>query len=117
MLDVIVLLLLVLLVVGALPIHAYSRDWGYYPSGIIAAILLVVALSLMRATPMRLGADASLPVGFLDAGSESHYWISLAAQASMTAWFEQAADADGMPHAARCAIGIAYRVPGIPGAL
>ena len=42
MLDVIVLLLMVLPVLGALPIHAHSRDWGYYPTGIIAAILLVV---------------------------------------------------------------------------
>ena len=69
MLDVIVLSLLVLLVVGALPIHAYSRDWGYYPSGIVAAILLVVALSLMHVTPLRTGAGASLLVGCLNAGT------------------------------------------------
>ena len=69
MLDVIVLSLLVLLVVGSLPIHAYSRDWGYYPSGIVAAILLVVALSLMHVTPLRTGAGASLLVGCLNAGT------------------------------------------------
>jgi hypothetical protein len=37
-----------LLLVGALPTWPYSRSWGYYPSGglgLIVLILLVLALS------------------------------------------------------------------------
>lgn len=40
--------ILVLLLIGALPTWPYSRGWGYYPSGglgLIVLILLVLALS------------------------------------------------------------------------
>jgi hypothetical protein len=46
--STIVLVILVLLLVGALPTWPYSRSWGYYPSGglgLIVLILLVLALS------------------------------------------------------------------------
>ena len=36
------LILLVLLLVGALPAWPYSGGWGYYPSGALGIILLVV---------------------------------------------------------------------------
>ena len=36
------LILLVLLLVGALPAWPYSGGWGYYPSGALGVILLVV---------------------------------------------------------------------------
>ena len=36
------LILLVLLFVGALPAWPYSGGWGYYPSGALGMILLVV---------------------------------------------------------------------------
>ena len=36
------LILLVLLLVGALPSWPYSGGWGYYPSGALGVILLVV---------------------------------------------------------------------------
>jgi hypothetical protein len=36
------LILLVLLLVGALPSWPYSSGWGYYPSGALGVILLVV---------------------------------------------------------------------------
>jgi hypothetical protein len=46
--STIVLLILVLLLVGALPTWPYSRSWGYYPSGglgLIVLILIVLAIS------------------------------------------------------------------------
>ena len=44
----ILLVLLILLLIGALPTWPYSRSWGYYPSGglgLIVLILLVLALT------------------------------------------------------------------------
>ncbi len=38
----ILLLILLFLVVGALPSWPYSAGWGYYPSGGIGIVLLVV---------------------------------------------------------------------------
>ena len=46
-LGMILLVLLVLLVVGALPAWPHSRAWGYYPSGGMGLILLVVVLLLL----------------------------------------------------------------------
>ena len=46
--STIVLILLVLLLVGALPSWPYSRGWGYYPSGglgLVLVIVLVLALT------------------------------------------------------------------------
>jgi hypothetical protein len=39
--------LLVLLLIGALPVYPYSRDWGYYPSVTLAVVVAVVALMLL----------------------------------------------------------------------
>ncbi len=45
----ILLLILILLLLGALPTWPYSADWGYYPSGGLGLILLIVLiLFLMR---------------------------------------------------------------------
>jgi hypothetical protein len=38
----IVIILLVLLVIGLLPTWPYSSGWGYYPSGGLGLILLIV---------------------------------------------------------------------------
>jgi hypothetical protein len=46
--STILLIVLVLLLVGALPSWPYSRGWGYYPSGglgLIVVILLVLLLA------------------------------------------------------------------------
>ena len=46
--STIVLVLLVLLLLGALPTWPYSRSWGYYPSGglgLVAVIVLVLLLA------------------------------------------------------------------------
>jgi hypothetical protein len=43
----VLLVLLVLLLLGALPTWPYSRAWGYYPSGglgIVVVVVLVVFL-------------------------------------------------------------------------
>ncbi|MBV9346116.1 MAG: DUF3309 domain-containing protein [Gammaproteobacteria bacterium] len=46
----ILLIVLVLLLIGALPAWPYSTGWGYYPSGGIGLVLLVLlVLWLMRA--------------------------------------------------------------------
>ena len=45
--STILIVLLILLVVGALPTWPYSSGWGYYPSGglgLILVILIVLAL-------------------------------------------------------------------------
>ena len=47
----IVLVILVLLLLGALPTWPYSSGWGYYPSGgvgLLLLIILVLALSGRR---------------------------------------------------------------------
>jgi Protein of unknown function (DUF3309) len=43
----ILLIILVLLLVGALPTWPYSSGWGYYPSGGLGLILLVLILLLV----------------------------------------------------------------------
>jgi hypothetical protein len=45
MLILIVLLILALL--GAIPTWPHSRNWGYYPSGGLGLILLVVVVLLL----------------------------------------------------------------------
>ncbi|CAG2134885.1 DUF3309 family protein [Cupriavidus numazuensis] len=40
----ILLILLILLLVGALPAWPYSTGWGYWPSGGLGLIVLIVAL-------------------------------------------------------------------------
>ena len=45
----ILLIILILMLIGAFPAWPYSRGWGYYPSGGLGLILLiVVVLMLMR---------------------------------------------------------------------
>jgi len=39
-----ILLLLLVLLISTLPVYPYSRGWGYYPSGIIAAIVVVLVM-------------------------------------------------------------------------
>lgn len=43
----ILVILLVLVLIGALPIYSYSRDWGFLPSGALALIVTAVALMLL----------------------------------------------------------------------
>jgi hypothetical protein len=41
------LILLIVLLVGALPSWPYSRGWGYYPSGILGIVLLILVVLLL----------------------------------------------------------------------
>jgi len=52
MLRILLILFLILLLVGLLPTWPYSSGWGYYPSGGLGLILLIV-LIVMLAGPRR----------------------------------------------------------------
>ena len=47
MLGTILIVLLILLLLGAIPMRPYSRDWGYYPGGLLGVVLLVVIVLLL----------------------------------------------------------------------
>ena len=42
--STILLIILILLLVGARPAWPHSREWGYYPSGGLGLILLIVII-------------------------------------------------------------------------
>ena len=42
MLRTILLIILIILLIGALPTWPYSGGWGYYPSGGLGTILIVL---------------------------------------------------------------------------
>jgi hypothetical protein len=44
--STILLVIVVLLLLGALPTWPYSSGWGYYPSGGIGLVLLIVVVLL-----------------------------------------------------------------------
>ena len=43
----ILLVVLILLLLGALPTWPYSRAWGYYPSGGLGLIVVIVIILLL----------------------------------------------------------------------
>jgi len=47
MLTTLLLIVLILLVVGSLPTYPYSRDWGYYPSGGVGLVLLILLILML----------------------------------------------------------------------
>jgi len=47
MLSTVLVVLLVLMLVGAIPSWPHSRSWGYYPSGGLGLILLIVIILLL----------------------------------------------------------------------
>ena len=44
---IILLVLLILLLVGSVPAWGYSSGWGYYPSGTIGLILVILLIMMM----------------------------------------------------------------------
>jgi hypothetical protein len=46
-LTTLLVMLLLVVLISALPIFPYSRDWGYYPSGTLALVVAVVAVMLL----------------------------------------------------------------------
>jgi Protein of unknown function (DUF3309) len=47
MLRTILLIVLILVLLGALPTWPYSTGWGYYPSGGLGLVLLVVVILVL----------------------------------------------------------------------
>ena len=45
--SLILLILLIVLLFGALPTWPYSRSWGYYPSGGLGLIVIVLLVLLL----------------------------------------------------------------------
>lgn len=43
----ILIIILVLLLIGALPTWPYSSGWGYFPSGALGLILLILLLMVL----------------------------------------------------------------------
>jgi hypothetical protein len=47
MLGTILLIILILLLVGALPSWPHSRNWGYYPSGGLGLVVIILIILLL----------------------------------------------------------------------
>jgi hypothetical protein len=47
LMRLLLIIILVLLLVGALPIWHYSMHWGYYPTGGLGLILVIVVVVLL----------------------------------------------------------------------
>jgi hypothetical protein len=47
MLSLLLLVILIVLLIGALPSWPYSRGWGYYPSGLLGTILIIVLILVL----------------------------------------------------------------------
>jgi hypothetical protein len=47
MLGTILLIILILALLGSLPTWGYSNGWGYFPSGGVGLVLLIVVILLI----------------------------------------------------------------------
>lgn len=47
MLRIVLIVVLFLLLLGALPAWPYSTDWGYYPSGGLGLLLIIVIVMML----------------------------------------------------------------------
>jgi Protein of unknown function (DUF3309) len=47
MLSTLLLIILVVILIGALPAWPYSTSWGYYPSGTLGVIVIVLLVLLL----------------------------------------------------------------------
>jgi hypothetical protein len=45
--SLLLIIILLIIVLGALPTWPYSRSWGYYPSGGLGLVLLIVIILLL----------------------------------------------------------------------
>ena len=45
--STLLIVVLVVLLIGAAPAWPHSRSWGYYPSGLLGLIVLIVILLLL----------------------------------------------------------------------
>jgi hypothetical protein len=47
MLGTLLIVILILALLGSLPTWGYSRGWGYYPSGGLGLVLLILVILLL----------------------------------------------------------------------
>jgi hypothetical protein len=47
MLGTILIVVLILVLLGVIPAWPHSREWGYYPSGVIGVILVILFILLL----------------------------------------------------------------------
>lgn len=47
MIFTVLLIVLILLLLGALPSWPYSRGWGYYPSGGLGLVVIILVILLL----------------------------------------------------------------------
>jgi hypothetical protein len=47
MLSILLIIILIVILVGALPTWPYSSGWGYYPSGLLGTVLLIVLILVL----------------------------------------------------------------------
>lgn len=45
--STLLLIILIIILLGALPTWPYSRGWGYYPSGGLGLILIILIILLL----------------------------------------------------------------------
>jgi hypothetical protein len=45
--GLILLIVLILLLMGSFPAYPYNRHWGYYPSGGVGTILIIVLILVL----------------------------------------------------------------------
>ncbi|WAC08021.1 MAG: DUF3309 family protein [Thermodesulfobacteriota bacterium] len=47
MLGTILIVVLVLVLLGVIPVWPHSRQWGYYPSGLLGLVLVILIILLL----------------------------------------------------------------------
>ncbi len=45
--SLVILILVILLLIGAFPAWPYSRGWGYYPSGGLGLVLIILLILML----------------------------------------------------------------------
>jgi len=45
--ETILIIVLVLFLLGALPVFPHSRSWGYYPSGGLGLVLMIIVILVL----------------------------------------------------------------------
>ncbi len=45
--STILLIVLLLILIGAFPSWPYSRGWGYYPTGIVGVLVIVLVIAML----------------------------------------------------------------------
>ncbi|HMC90872.1 MAG TPA: DUF3309 family protein [Allosphingosinicella sp.] len=45
--STILIIILIILLIGALPSWGYSRGWGYFPSGGLGLVLLIIIILML----------------------------------------------------------------------